>query len=66
VGKRSEEELEKKLILLYKGDWIRLQEILGRRITPTEFIRRVVRRTINRAYEKRNQVARSTEDVSLE
>ena len=48
MAKRLEEELEKKLILLFKGDFKALGEILGKRMTPTEFIRRSVRRSIEK------------------
>jgi len=63
--KKSDEELERKLILLYKGDWQLLQEILAGRLTPTEFIRRAVRKTIERAHEKRRAVARNIPDVEI-
>jgi hypothetical protein len=47
--RKAEEELEQKFILLYKGDWDILKEVLAStRITPTEFIRKLVRRTIIR------------------
>jgi hypothetical protein len=66
MAKRLEEELEKKLILLFKGDFKALGEILGKRMTPTEFIRRSVRRSIEKAYAKREAIAMETSDVNLE
>jgi hypothetical protein len=50
MARRSEEPLEKKLILLFRGDWKALEELLAKRMTPTEFIRRIVRKTIQKAH----------------
>lgn len=50
--RRSEEPLERRDVQLFKGDWETLREILPKGLTPTEFIRRLVRRTIVRAKTK--------------
>lgn len=47
MTKRAEEPLERRDVQLFKGDWEILGEIvrpLG--LTPTEFIRKLVRKTI--------------------
>lgn len=47
MGKKNRAELEKKDIILYKGDWADLAAILKpRRITPTVFIRELVHRKL--------------------
>lgn len=47
MARKEDEPLERKKINLYQGDWERLSEILTtKRISPTFFIRRLVRRTL--------------------
>lgn len=47
MGRKSEEPLEKKDVILFKGDWARLEEILRpRKIKPTVFIRKLVRQKL--------------------
>ena len=47
MTRRAEEPLERRDIQLYKGDWLLLQEILApAKVSPTEFIRKLVRTTI--------------------
>lgn len=47
MGRKAEEPLEKKDVSLFIGDWDRLAAVLApRRISPTVFIRKLVRRTL--------------------
>ena len=47
MGRRADEPLEKKDIILFKGDWDKLVAILGpRKVKPTVFIRALVRNKI--------------------
>jgi hypothetical protein len=66
MARRAEEPLEKRLILLFKGDWVALERLLAGRMTPTEFIRRSVRRTIRKAAQRVELTERNTPDVSIE
>jgi len=49
MPRRESEALERHDIVLYKGDWEDLRVLLAStRVTPTAFIRALVRRTIRR------------------
>ena len=58
MGRRAEEPLEKKDIILFKGDWEALRVILApRKITPTVFIRALVRKKLREIEAKTNLLA---------
>ena len=62
--KSSGEKLERKDLILYAGDWDRLGELLApTRVTRTEFIRRLVRKTILRIEAARAGIERPVEDI---
>lgn len=59
MGRRAEEPLEKKDIILFKGDWEALRNILApRKVTPTVFIRALVRKKLREIEAKTNMVAK--------
>lgn len=58
------EPLERRDMILYRGDWEELQELLaGTRIKPTTFIRMLVRRTIRRIQAAKAGVERPVEGI---
>ena len=62
MGRKEDEPLEKKKVNLYQGDWDRLSEILAaRKISPTFFIRRLVRRTLLSIQARSLEVAQNVE-----
>jgi hypothetical protein len=65
MGRKAEEPLEKKDVILFLGDWDRLATILApRKVKPTVFIRRLVRRTIESIEARAALMAHSTPDIS--
>lgn len=66
MARRSSERLIRRDMVLYEGDWERLQGLLGStRVTPTEFIRRLVRKTILRIESARAGTERPVEDIDV-
>lgn len=66
MGRRAGEKLERKDVVLYDGDFDRLRELLAAtHVTPTEFIRRLVRRTILRIEAARAGAERPVEDIDV-
>ena len=65
MGRRAEEPLEKKDVILFQGDWDRLREILASaKITPTQFIRALVRKKIREIEARVNDIAKTGPEVS--
>lgn len=65
MGRRAEEPLEKKDIILFKGDWAELEAILApRKVKPTVFIRHLVRKKILEIKERTNSVSRPTPELT--
>jgi hypothetical protein len=67
MGRKAEEPLEKKDVILFLGDWERLATILApRKVKPTVFIRRLVRRTIESIEARAALMAQPTPEISLD
>jgi hypothetical protein len=66
MGRRSGEKLVRRDMVLYDGDWERLQLLLATtRVSPTEFIRRLVRKTILRIESARAGLEQPVEDIDV-
>jgi hypothetical protein len=64
MGRKAEAPLEKKDVILFLGDWDRLAAILApRKVKPTVFIRRLVRRTIESIEARAALMAQPTPDI---
>lgn len=64
MPRRETEKLERRDIVLYKGDWEDLRILLAStRVTPTAFIRALVRRTIRRIEAAKAGAERPVEDI---
>lgn len=64
MARREGEKLERRDMVLYVGDWDELGELLApTRITRTEFIRLLLRRTIRRIQAAKAGMERPVEDI---
>lgn len=67
MGRKSEEPIEKKKLALFVGDFERLGEILApRNVTPSVFIRHLVRRKLRQLEAVMDAVSRPTGDIDLD
>lgn len=64
MPRRETEKLERRDIMLYAGDWEELRLLLAAtRVTPTAFVRALVRRTIRRIQAAKAGEERPVEDI---
>lgn len=67
MGRRADEPLEKKDIILFKGDWDELTAILApRKVKPTVFIRALVRQKLNEIKARADIHSKPVAEVDLD
>ena len=65
MARKSDEPLEKRDVILFKGDWEELVSYLAPlKVRPTVFIRMLVRKKILEIRERANAQARPTPELS--
>lgn len=66
MPKKSRIDLERRELLLFKGDWDRLDEILRpRKIAPTQFIRELIHKKLRQIDDRASQTHKNLETIDV-